>query len=89
MKSFKIAAFAVCAAVTMAFASCSDDDGNNKTTAIKFNPAKAAVTAGTARKVLMAGGKGAYTAKSGDGKTATVWVVKDTVFVKASRQARP
>ena len=88
MKSFKIAAFAVCAAVTMAFASCSDDDDNNKTTAIKFNPAVATVTVGSTQKVLMAGGKGAYTAKSGDEKTTTVSVVKDTVFVKGVKAGK-
>ena len=81
MKVFKIAALAVCAVIAMVFASCSNDE-DNKVSTIKFSPTAATVMVGSTQKVLMAGGDGTYTAKSGDEKTTTVSVVKDTVFVQ-------
>ena len=86
MKVFKIAAIAVCAVMAMVFASCSDDD--NQVSTIKFNPTVATVEVGSTQKVLMAGGEGTYTAKSGDEKTTTVSVVKDTVFVKGVKAGK-
>ena len=87
MKSLKIAALAVCAIMAMVFASCSDDD-DNKVSTIKFTPTVATVVVGSTQKVLMAGGDGTYTAKSGDEKTTTVSVVKDTVFVKGVKAGK-
>ena len=87
MKVFKIAAIAVCAVMAIVFASCSDDD-DNKVSTIKFNPTAVTVQVGSTQKVLMAGGDGTYTAKSGDEKITTVTVVKDTVFVKGVKAGK-
>ncbi len=79
MKILTSATLIVCTVSAAAFASCSKID--NSTSAIKFNPTAASVDAGQIQKVLICGGSGTYTAKSGDAATATVSVDKDTLFV--------
>ncbi len=70
MKFFKFATLIVCTIFAVAFASCSDDDGN--TTAIKFSPSTVSAVVGETQKVLMYGGDGTYTAKSSDATITNV-----------------
>ena len=73
----KIAAVALC--TVFAMAACSDDDDN--VAALQCNPSSVTINEGATQKVIVSGGKN-YTATTGDSATATVSVVKDTLFVK-------
>ena len=75
----KIAAVALC--TVFAMAACSDDDDNNNVAALQCNPSSVTINEGATQKVIVSGGKN-YTATTGDSATATVSVVKDTLFVK-------
>ena len=74
----------VCAVLAIALASCSDDDDKNSV--IKFNPPTVSVMVGNTQNV--AGGQGAYTAKSSDEKIATVTVDKTTITVKGVKAGK-
>lgn len=81
IKFFKFAAAAFCAVFAMSIASCSDDDDDNNASTLTCTPSNVTVTVGDTQKVIVKGGKEAYTAKSGNDSTATVAVKKDTIFV--------
>lgn len=76
----------VCAVLAIALASCSDDDDKNSV--IKFNPPTVSVMVGNTQNVAVAGGQGAYTAKSSDEKIATVTVDKTTITVKGVKAGK-
>lgn len=86
IKSFKFATLSVIAVCATTFASCSKDD--NGTSAVKFNPSTVSIVVGGTQKVLTRGGNGTYTAKSGNEKTATATVTKDTIFVKGVKAGK-
>lgn len=72
--------------MAIALASCSDDDDKNSV--IKFNPPTVSVMVGNTQNVAVAGGQGAYTAKSSDEKIATVTVDKTTITVKGVKAGK-
>ena len=76
----------VCAVLAIVLASCSDDDDKNSV--IKFNPPTVSVMVGNTQNVAVAGGQGAYTAKSSDEKIATVTVDKTTITVKGVKAGK-
>lgn len=79
MKSLKFAALAACTA--LALASCNKND-DITTNAIKFTPSSVTVAVGESQNVIIAGGSGTYTAKSGDEKISTVSVSKNILTIK-------
>lgn len=85
-KFFKLAAMAVVAIFAITFASCSDDDDDNK--GIKCSPATVTVEVGKTADVKLAGGTEAYTVKSSDEKTATAVVNKSTITVTGIKEGK-
>lgn len=85
IKFIRLTTLIICAVCAAVFTACSDDD---ETPSIKFNPSSLSVVVDSTQMVRMAGGDGTYTAKSSDENTATVTVVKDSLFVKGIKAGK-
>ncbi len=81
MRFIKLAAVALCCVCGMTLASCDKDDDPKTSSKLKFSTEKAEVAVGKTVDVTVSGGTEAYTAKSGDEKTATVKVSKSVITV--------
>jgi len=72
---------AVCLS-SIAFASCSNDEGNNgTTTSLRFSQSKVEVTVGTIDTLKVTQGTQPFIAKTSSDAIATVKTKKDSIFV--------
>lgn len=78
---FKAAAFAALAVVSAAsFVSCNNDDDTPSVT-LNFNPSSVGVKVGETATVVVSGGSGNYTVKTGDATVATAEVSQSNITV--------